>query len=290
MRRIPANRRGFTLLELLIAVLISGILVTAVFQLLLGQGRFARLTTAREEVQQNARAAMELISSELRGVTPHSLVEANANAIRFHQPRAWGLVCRDLTVADAEIWVRFPEGVFPPAGYPPVGSPSTLTQRWGLGVAQTADPTQPPVAWNHVQTVNFAATANPCPTAAGLGAGIGVDDRGFTGAGFADAAAPVARGSRVYVYEEVGYRAQDGWIERLIGDWHPMAGPLPAADGLVFRYFRANGSELGAPVAAADRWQIASIRVSVRTRSTASFGNQHQEDLATTTVSLRNTN
>jgi prepilin-type N-terminal cleavage/methylation domain-containing protein len=86
---------GFTLIELLVALIISGILVAAVFQVIGGQARFSEMQSGREEVQQNARASVELISSELRSIPPQGFsIEEEGESITFQLPRAWGVMCR----------------------------------------------------------------------------------------------------------------------------------------------------------------------------------------------------
>jgi prepilin-type N-terminal cleavage/methylation domain-containing protein len=107
MREI--NDRGFTLIELLIALVISGILVAAVLQTLGGQARFAEMQSGREEVQQNARASVELISSELRSIPPGGFtIEEEGSRITFQLPSAWGKLCR---YEPGEVWQRvlFPD-------------------------------------------------------------------------------------------------------------------------------------------------------------------------------------
>ena len=54
---------GFTVVELMVAIVLTGILATIMFQLMQGQGRFAGLQDARQEVQQNDRGALDLITS-----------------------------------------------------------------------------------------------------------------------------------------------------------------------------------------------------------------------------------
>jgi prepilin-type N-terminal cleavage/methylation domain-containing protein len=107
----PARRwdEGFTLVELLIALVVSGMLVAAVFQVLGSQARFSEMQSGREEVQQNARASVELISSELRSIPPGGFtIEDEGRRITFQLPSAWGTLCMH---EPGEVWQRvlFPD-------------------------------------------------------------------------------------------------------------------------------------------------------------------------------------
>ncbi len=277
---------GFTLIELMIALVISGILVGVVFQLLLGQGRFTRFQTAREEVQQNARAALEVISSELRGVPALAITQADPDAIRYYLPRAWGVLCETLAAGSTSAWVRFPAGVFPAAEF------QTGSATWGIAIDTATAPVSPP--WHFVTTLSNATSSNPC-TANLQAAGGQVDERGFASGGsvLVPAGSPtVPAGSQVFVFQEVAYSVGNSsvpgqWIRRAspASNPQPLAGPVPAG-GLQFSYFDAAGNLLN-PVIFGD---IARVRVQVTTNSTAQFQNVPQDNSASTEIYLRNRN
>lgn len=86
---------GFTLVESLIALVISGILATALISLLLGQSRFYERTDAQIYAEQSLRASMDLVSSELRMGAAGDLIAAEGDsvALRFDVVRA--VVCDD---------------------------------------------------------------------------------------------------------------------------------------------------------------------------------------------------
>jgi len=70
MRPLVRNARGFTLAELLIVCAIVGFMVLALFTLQ-RQGQLAYLTgSARVEVQQNARLALDMMISDIRSALP----------------------------------------------------------------------------------------------------------------------------------------------------------------------------------------------------------------------------
>jgi prepilin-type N-terminal cleavage/methylation domain-containing protein len=280
MEHPARNTAGFTLIELMVALVISGIVAGVVFDLMLGQTRFARYQNAREEVQQNSRAALEVISSELRGVPPLAIMQADPNAIRYYLPRAWGILCEPLPAGSTSAWVRFPAGVFP-------AEFQTGSAAWGIAVAQA---TVPP-SWQFVTTLSNATTANPCNANLQASGGL-VDERGFAGGILvpSGAATPVAAGSQVFIFQEVAYTIGSSsvpgqWIRRAspANNPQPMAGPVPAG-GLQFTYLDAAGNPLN-PVVIQN---IARVGVQVTTNSTARFQNVPQDNSAFTEVYLRN--
>jgi prepilin-type N-terminal cleavage/methylation domain-containing protein len=81
MTRLARDTRGFTLAELLIACAILGFMMAALFGLQ-RQGQLAYLTgSARVEVQQNARLALDSMISELRSALPIGGTTQVVNAI-----------------------------------------------------------------------------------------------------------------------------------------------------------------------------------------------------------------
>ena len=77
------NERGYTLAELLTSIAVVGLLMAAIF-LTLHQGQAAYLFGAgRAEVQQNARIALDLMTSELRTGSQVSAATATSITFRF---------------------------------------------------------------------------------------------------------------------------------------------------------------------------------------------------------------
>jgi prepilin-type N-terminal cleavage/methylation domain-containing protein len=60
------NRRGFTLLEILVAITVAAIVMTILASAMRSQGRSAIFETGTADMQQNVRAALGLFRSELR--------------------------------------------------------------------------------------------------------------------------------------------------------------------------------------------------------------------------------
>ncbi|MDP2471090.1 MAG: prepilin-type N-terminal cleavage/methylation domain-containing protein [Candidatus Palauibacterales bacterium] len=98
MKRIKSEA-GFTIVEALITLVISGLLASAMLSLLLGQSRFYEHTDDQIWAEQSNRATFDIVSSELRMASATDLLAAESDsvAVRFDIMRA--IVC-DTTATD----------------------------------------------------------------------------------------------------------------------------------------------------------------------------------------------
>ena len=256
---------GFTLVEVMVALLISSILAGVVFQLVRGQGRFVSVQSAREEVQQNARGAMEIISSELRTIHPGGLVEGKKNAVTFRLPRAWGISCGGGSATS--LTAVFPAAL--PAGMTATASISGImgdTDAAGAGVFNPTPASGTVQTITGVATVNLNVAGNACSALRPVAASTEVQALTYSGTNLP----VVPRGNRVYLYQTVTYDVDGSggqyWIYR---NDQPMAGPLVTdTSGLIFNYWQnAGNTRLSAPVPAADLPTVGRVAVSVRTKS-----------------------
>ena len=87
------TRRGFTLTELVVAMAVLAILGTALARLLLNNSRFVARQEAQLDARQTARAAMNLMTAELRAVTDSGITIISATGIGFRMPVAFGMLC-----------------------------------------------------------------------------------------------------------------------------------------------------------------------------------------------------
>lgn len=96
MRRF-GSEAGFTLVEALVALVISGLLASAMLSLMLGQSRFYERTDDQIWAEQSNRATFDLVSSELRMASNTDLLAAEPDslAVRFDIMRA--IVCDTVT-------------------------------------------------------------------------------------------------------------------------------------------------------------------------------------------------
>lgn len=94
-----AGEAGFTLVEAMIAMVVSGLLASAMLSLMIGQSRFYERTDDQIWAEQSNRATFDLMFSELRMGSPGDLVAATRDSvsIRFDIMRA--VVC-DSTASD----------------------------------------------------------------------------------------------------------------------------------------------------------------------------------------------
>lgn len=89
------TRRGFTLIELLVTMAVFGILGTALARLMIGNSRFVARQEGQLEARQTARAAMNVVVTELRMVSDGGLLAASADSIRVRVPYAFGVLCHN---------------------------------------------------------------------------------------------------------------------------------------------------------------------------------------------------
>jgi len=87
------NRRGFTLVELLVATVVAGILGTALARLLVSDSRFVARQEAMLSSRSTARTAMNWMATELRMISDSGLIAATSNSVTLRVPYAFGVVC-----------------------------------------------------------------------------------------------------------------------------------------------------------------------------------------------------
>lgn len=294
-RPFRSRRAGFTLVELMVALVISGLLMAVVFQMLSGQSRMVAVQSGKEEAQQNVRGALEVISSELRGAVPGALLDAQEKALTFMQPRAWGVVC---AVAGNTVTALFPNTGAVDAW--------NAVESSGVLINQNANPAGP-AAW--LPSPAVAADRAQITGVQVLAGGPNVGDcAGMQAQGDALAVAITtnkvlvgAQGNNVVSYSLTRYDLAevDGkwWLRRNSGvtggayNQQPLAGPLEE-DRFRFTYYTAGNPPVAmgaAPGAnAAVLATVRMVQVRVASKSTQTINNRVQRDEGTVTVLLRN--
>jgi len=87
------TRRGFTLVELLIAAIVAGILGTALARLLVSDSRFAARQQAMLSSRSTARTAMNWLAIDLRTISDGGLRGASRDTVAVRVPYAFGTAC-----------------------------------------------------------------------------------------------------------------------------------------------------------------------------------------------------
>lgn len=291
------RRAGFTLVELMTALVIAGILTTVVYRLVQNQSRFVAVQGAREEAQQNARGALDIISGELRTLNPDGLIRAEAQTLEFMLPRAWGIVC-NANASTTTLDVIFPD--LPADAITTGGSTGVLVDtasgdsaKWApqAAVASTARAVV-------TDTTAFAVGAGGnCPATGGTTSGGTVRAYRLTGARFPT---PRRIGNLVMLYQLVRYDVgtSDGrpWVMRsngvsLAGSFtqQPLAGPLVHADSLRFRYYGGTGATPVTPgTNAAQLRDVSRVRIRLAVEGRQKVGGRAQQESDSVTVLLRN--
>ena len=107
------GRRGFSLVEMIIVLVLAGIVSTAAFGMFTTQNRMNAAMTALGESQESARSAVQLAAGELRSASGGSLITARADRLVVRVPLVVGMVCG---IINANMSAVF----FPLNGSPPL--------------------------------------------------------------------------------------------------------------------------------------------------------------------------
>lgn len=284
-------------MELLVALMISSLLVTVIYQLMAGNSRYVQLQSSREEVQQNARAAIDVIAADLRTVPPSAIRAMGPDSIRFYLPRAWGVLCDTIDTTSGTAWAIFPASVMTDTDV--FGKP-----HWGVAIEQTTSPQNHNDDWRFITSPTRQTSGNPCTTIQPTIDATQHLTLGFNrpaGTQFV-AAGTILPGTQVMVFEEVRYDVAPSsssaipgsWIRRMVGrvsgaiNMQPMAGPVPASGALRLQYFRSDGVTTAATAAQVRRVNIRVIAQSRAETGTGADRSPSEMDTVSTDVYLRN--
>ena len=88
------RRPGFSLAEMMVALLLAGIIGTALARLIINQSRFVAMQDGMMRARSGTRAALNVLSAELRAVTDGGLMAATPDSIDLRVPYAFGVACQ----------------------------------------------------------------------------------------------------------------------------------------------------------------------------------------------------
>ncbi|MGH7652922.1 MAG: PilW family protein [Gemmatimonadaceae bacterium] len=271
-------RRGFSLVELLVALVIGLMVVTSVVQMMIAQGRGWRKQREVIDIRETAREALDILSWDLRqsALGQSSLSAISANSVTMRSPRGLGIICgKHATLPRYGLWksggdilaspddsalvYQIARGKWSPLKITAVGTPAAM------GVTSCAWPgARPPDV-----VVEFAVGTK--------------NDTAYIKVG-----APFRNFKRVqYAEFQLNNR---WWLGRKIGSapaYEQLTGPLvpPASNGLAFVFYDTLGTVTANPAA------VGSVGLTLRTESFKNSGNGstfgYQHDSLTTRVSVR---
>ncbi|HYK10168.1 MAG TPA: prepilin-type N-terminal cleavage/methylation domain-containing protein [Gemmatimonadales bacterium] len=234
------RRRGFTLVELMVGLLLLGIISVGIYRVLVKNQQLYQTNAQKVDVGQNLRAAAAVLPAELREVdaADGDIIAMGADSIRIRAYRVFAISCTapvlggaltglTLTVRQAMTYgVRnFQNGDSILVFYE--GNSSTRTDdTWALGV------------------LTSAPTTTTCPS--DLKAAYTMTVSLKAGA-WTNAAGNMVAGAPVRAFETTTYRnvqASDGNYYLSIrnsGGLNPLVGPLTST-GLAFAYYDSTGA------------------------------------------------
>lgn len=245
---MKTRRAGFTLVELLVVTVLGALLIGATLQVLITNQRTYTAQNAQIQGQQALRAALEVLSGELREISPAEgdLVSMSSTELRIRAGRTFGLVCHDtmagiptfrvLRIGD---WMEEGDSVFVFAD--------------NLGEVMTDD-----------EWITTSITARDTTRTCGA---LPAQRLTFAGAS-AFGADSVSMGAQVrvfthFIYGLMTYSDGRPYLGRKVpgGEYVPLVGPLRSGNGVAFRYMDAAGTVTST---AAD---VAQIEITLRTDS-----------------------
>ena len=87
------SRRGFTMVELAVALVIAGIIGAALSRLVINQSRFVSLQDGLMRARSGARSALAVMQDEIRMVSDSGLRAAGRDSIQVRVPYVFGVAC-----------------------------------------------------------------------------------------------------------------------------------------------------------------------------------------------------
>jgi prepilin-type N-terminal cleavage/methylation domain-containing protein len=272
--------RGFTLIEIVIALTLTLIVIGSIHRLLVTTQRLSRTQAAQLDVQSNVRAGALVIAHELRelnalddGSTDQTDIGSiTATSITYRSARGIGFVCEPALPGQ----IRLARSTFSGARDPePLRDIAYLLME--------ADPVAgKPDSWLRLE-INAVSTTTSCPGLAGPGISISV------GSSFP----PPPVGTPLRIYETMELKLYQSGGEWWLGARsvsageaiQPVIGPLAGSDGLRLEYLDRASTHTNDP--ASVRSIIATLRAINNQALGASQGPPLEEELVTQ-VTLRN--
>lgn len=274
--RTPApssmGRRGVTLIELIVVIVVAGIVMAATVGLLVSNQRLFSANSEQVLVQQTVRAGVEVVAQELREVSPSlgDLLSISATQLQVRAVRRAGIVCAVTNTSPLTLVVRNRGQAFEE------GDPTTFF------VDNDVD----------TSTDDYWATGTLSSVSAGgtcVDGSTGDQTLALSGVAPGTASLQTRVGALVRAFESFtyGFVTLDGepYLGRVAADGTsvPLVGPVETGTGIAFEYRDAAGNATTTPA------DVATVRVTVRASSEARFQDGRQAaDEVTRIIHLRN--
>ena len=246
-----SNRKGFTLVELILVAVLGTLVLGAALQVLITNQRTYTAQTAQIQAQQNTRAALDVLFGELREISARGgdLVTMADHSLKVRTMRKFGVVCSLTTTSPPVLkvlkvgnWFEDRDSVFIFAD----NNTSLSSDDDWISARITNVDTTTTCGTAEAQLLSFGGQSGKFTQPAG--------DSVRTGA-------PV----RSFLYYTYGLVTMDGetYLGRTdqSGTSVPLVGPLKATTGVEFAYLDSLG------VATATTTKVRQIQVTVRTAS-----------------------
>ncbi len=275
----PSRRAGFTLIELVIAMVLMSLVGGAIVKLLLRQSRFYNSTTDMIQTRQQLRQAAAMLPSDLRGISSvgGDIFSMSDSALEFRSTFGSSVVC-----------VNAAPGLL--STVPVVLASGATMTNWSrlpvVGDSIAVYNNGPPVGWSLARitgrTPVTTNAANGCPVATGLtrAGDITATNPSYQLTLLPAAAATIPVGAGIRFVRRVRYRLfRDtdnqwylGFFDCLFGrvpvcnTTQAIAGPFQpyatnGTSGVQFAYYDVNGAVTANPL------QVARISLVVRGQS-----------------------
>ena len=276
---ISAGRGGFSLIEMLIALLVATVLTVAAFTILASQVALYSVQGAKLGTQVSLRTGAGMLSWALQEVsaTGGDLTTIGTNSVSMRAVHAAGIICSTSTqwfgIYDVSGQFAASDSVF---------TYSMQDDDWNIVTVTTADTTASGLATNTPDCFWGDTTSAPDPE-------VAIDL-----AGSATIIDSLLVGSAIRAFHPVqfGLEQVSGryWLTQSVsgGASEVLAGPLmsPADSGLVFHYYDVNGTVTATPA------NVATVEILLKAESredlSAYVSSGNLADTLRLRVSLRN--
>jgi prepilin-type N-terminal cleavage/methylation domain-containing protein len=278
---------GFTLLELIVAMTIAGVVLTGVVRLMTGQSRGYAQQKAVGDASETLRGAGALLAWEVRHaeMAVDTVLSQSADTLSVRSVQGVGIICAKRDSGYYAIWknggdiAATADDTALVSVLSPNASASNNYRVWNkLKITQVGTPAAMNLAacvWPGARPPDLVVKLNVTATSDTAGINVGAMFRSFRKTKFAE------------------YQSQGRWwLGRQVGagSWNIVTGPLlpPASNGLKFAYYDSNG------VAVVGNARVRNIGITLYSQSYTKYKGptsgtvvDYRQDSLITRVSLR---